>query len=464
MTLPQSAKPTEKTPEEAGIRPPSQISLDPVPLHRGSSADTPTAELTDGPLTVKRSILPGGIRVITEEVPGTRAASLGFWVRAGSRDEGRAQAGASHFLEHLLFKGTSSRSALQIAEAFDSVGGDSNAATSKETTHYWAKVLDSDAAMALETLTDMVTSSMLRDEDVETERGVILDELAMVEDSPPEVAHEAFSAALFGEAPLGRPVGGTTESVRAISADQIRDLYRTQYQSGNLVVAAAGSVDHDEVAEALVEALGRTDWDRDPQAPSWARAETGGAGPAAFEQKTVRRDVEQAHLLVGSSWLEAANDARATSNVLLTILGGGMSSRLFQEVREKRGLAYSTYAFDVAYSDTGYFALYAGCAPENLAEVEKIMWGEAEKLAAGEFSERELERAKGQLRGALALGLEDSGARMARLARAEIMGRFLSVDAALGRLEAVQKADVTDLAARMVEGPRARGIVTGKDR
>lgn len=437
-------------------------SLDPVKLPLASAARSDVLEMPDGPLTVRRSILPGGVRVITEELPGTQTTTLGLWVATGSRDEQESEAGASHFLEHLLFKGTPTRSAFDIAAAFDEVGGESNAATSKETTHYWAKTLDSDADMTLATLTDMVTSSLITDEDVNTERTVIIDELAMAEDSPADVVHEAFATALFGDDPLGRPIGGTTASVSDLPAETIRELYRRHYHSRNLIVAGAGHLDHEQICAGLSQALALTDWDRDEAAAPASSDLLAGTGSEPPLEVVDRREVEQAHILVGSRWLNATDEQRPTSNVLLTILGGGMSSRLFQEIRERRGLAYTTYAFDSAYLDTGYFGLYAGCAPENVDEVERIMWGEVEKLAEAGVPEAELRRAKGQLRGNLALGLESSASRMMRLGRSEVTERFISVDAALARIEAVQVEEIRQMAEQMLAGPRARALVTNR--
>ena len=434
----------------------------PIQLPSGSSVDMDTLLLEDGPLEVTRSILPGGVRLITQHVPGTRAGTVGLWVAAGSRDEARTQAGASHFLEHLLFKGTLRRTAFEIAEAFDRVGGESNAATSKETTHYWAKTLDQDVPMSVEVLTDMLTSSLLTDRDVETERTVIIDELAMTEDSPTDVVHEAFSTALFGDVPLGRPIGGTTASVEALPAESIRELYREHYYPGNLIVAAAGNLEHARVEDLVLSALEQSSWSLDPQAQTGSRHRLVMRREEPPMEVVIGREVEQAHILTGGSWLDVTDDCRPASNVLFTLLGGGMSSRLFQEVRERRGLAYTTFAFDSAYQDTGYFGLYAGCAPESVPEVEKIMWGEVEKLAAGQVEETEIERAKGQLRGGLALGLEDSGARMGRLGRSEIVGRFISVDVALKRIDAVTRDEITSLAAKMMEGAKARALVTNK--
>lgn len=432
-----------------------------IPLDLPLDADVDMAPMTlqDGPLEVRRSILPGGVRLLTEVVPGTRAATVGFWVAVGSRDEAKNQSGAAHFLEHLLFKGTKTRSAWDIAAAFDSVGGESNAATAKESTHYYAKVLDDDTPLAIATLTDMVTSSVLRTEDIEMERTVIIDELAMSDDTPAEVAQEAFFLSLFGDTPVGRPIGGTLESVRSISAEQVRSLYADQYGPGDLIVCAAGSVDHDDIASQVMSALDASEWSIDTDAvPNTRRSGTLDAD-SGLSEIFIERDIEQAHILVGGHWLPISDPLRPVSNVLTTVLGGGVSSRLFQEIREKRGLAYTTYAFEVGFSDCGAFGMYAGCAPKNVGEVEKIMWDELAKLADGEIDQEEIDRAIGQLRGGLALGLEDSSARMSRLGRAELYGRFVSVDASLERLEAVTRDDIIRMATDMLEVPQARAVV-----
>ncbi|WP_225871927.1 M16 family metallopeptidase [Scrofimicrobium canadense] len=435
---------------------------DPVPpTHLPLEIDGPEEHYEDGPLQMSRSILPGGIRVLTENVPGTRSATIGLWVPVGSRDETHAQGGAAHFLEHLLFKGTRNRSALDLATAFDEVGGESNAATAKESTHYWARVLDDDIPMAVDTLTDMVSSSLLREEDIETERGVILDELAMAEDSPAEVAQEAFFRAIYGDTPVGRPIGGSPESVRATSPEQIRSLYSNHYGPTRLIVTAAGNVSHDAICQMVDKALDESNWNRQSaDSPSPRRGDSMATETDFLGSVYEDRDIEQAHILVGGEWLKANDSLRPVSTVLTTILGGGMSSRLFQEIREKRGLAYTTYAFDMSFSDTGVFGMYAGCAPENITEVEKIMWGEVERLAEGDLSESELIRAKGQLRGGIALGMEDSASRMSRLGRSELTGRFVSIDGALARIEAVCKEDLMQLASDALSIRRAKAVVS----
>lgn len=430
--------------------------VDPVASQELPLEDIGELRIEDGPLEARRTVLPSGVRVFTEYVPGTRSATVGMWFPVGSRDETSTQGGAAHFLEHLLFKGTRKRDSLEIALSFDEVGGESNAATAKESTHYYARVVDEDTPMAIDVLADMVTSSLLDDDDVEMERGVILDELAMAEDSPGEVAQEAFFKAAFGDTPLGRPIGGSPESVQGTTGEEIRHLYQAQYTPAALTVAAAGNVDHEQVCELVSRALDEADW-KQPGRGS-RRSEIPARLPDVSSE-VVLRDVEQAHLLVGGRWLKASDEERPVSSVMTTLLGGGTSSRLFQEIREKRGLAYTTYAFDVAFSDSGLIGMYAGCAPDKVRQVEEIIWDEIEKLAAGRVSEEELHRVRGQIRGGLALGMEDSAARMSRLGRSELSGRFVSIDGALERINAVTPENVIEMAQKLLSIPRARAVV-----
>ena len=415
----------------------------------------------DGALT-RRSVLPGGVRVITESVPGLRSASIGMWFGVGSRDEVPGQEGSTHFLEHLLFKGTATRDAHEIAEAFDMIGGESNAATSKEHTSYYARVLAPDGMQALDVLADMVTSSLLEPTDVETERGVIVSELADAADDPADVAQEAFARAAFGEdTPLGRPIGGTNETVTAVPRDAVWEHYKRTYASDTLVVAAAGAVDHDEVCGRVLADLAAAGWDASPDAvPRERRFEIEPFAPLDVHDITVPRESEQSHLYLTCQGIAVRDERRWAMSVLTTILGGGMSSRLFQEVREKRGLAYTTYAFDTSYAGAGAFGLYAGCAPGDVDEVCAVMIGEFEKLAEHGVTEREMMRARGQLRGAMVLGGEDSLARMGRLGRAEVVtGRLRSMEDNLRRLEAVTPEEVREMAAWLVEQKRARILV-----
>ena len=447
--------------DRTGPRAPTSFSE--VALIRAAAGE-PGAELelTDDGAVLRRSILPGGVRVITESVPGLRSAGLGMWFGVGSRDEEAGQEGSTHFLEHLLFKGTARRDARAIAEAFDFIGGESNAATSKEHTSYYARVLAPDGMQALDVLADMVTSSLLEPTDVETERGVIVSELADAADDPADVAQEAFARAAFGEdTPLGRPIGGTNETVIAVPRDAVWEHYKRTYASDTLVVAAAGAVDHDEVCERVLADLAAAGWDASPDAaPRERRFEIEPFAPLDVHDITVPRESEQSHLYLTCQGIAVRDERRWAMSVLTTILGGGMSSRLFQEVREKRGLAYSTYAFDAPYAGAGAFGLYAGCAPRDVEEVCAVMVGEFERLAADGVSERELRRARGQIRGAMVLGGEDSLSRMGRLGRGEVVtGRLRSMEENLRLLDAVTAEQVRELAAWLVGRARARVLV-----
>ena len=454
---------TNPTPSAAGAFRGGTTSYSEVDLARGAAGDPGTElHLTDDGATLRRSILPGGVRVITESVPGLRSTSLGMWFGVGSRDEVAGQEGSTHFLEHLMFKGTAARSAREIAEAFDFIGGESNAATSKEHTSYYARVLAPDGMAALDVLADMVTSSLLEPTDVETERGVIVSELADAADDPADVAQEAFARAAFGEdTPLGRPIGGTNETVTAVPRDAVWEHYKRTYASDTLVVAAAGAVDHDEVCERVLADLAAAGWDASPDAvPRERRFEVEPFAPLDVHDITVPRESEQSHLYLTCQGIAVRDERRWAMSVLTTILGGGMSSRLFQEVREKRGLAYTTYAFDASYAGTGALGLYAGCAPQAVDEVCSVMVGEFERLAADGVTDRELARARGQIRGAMVLGGEDSLARMGRLGRSEVVtGRLRSMEENLRLLDAVSGEEVRRLAEWLVGLERARVLV-----
>ncbi|MCL1898956.1 MAG: insulinase family protein [Promicromonosporaceae bacterium] len=421
----------------------------------------PGSELTTGQdgATIRRSVLPGGVRVLTEHMPGLRSASIGAWLPVGSRDETDGHYGSTHFLEHLLFKGTARRSAMDIAEAFDQVGGEANAGTGKEHTVYYARVLDTDLAMATDVITDMVTSARLDADELETERGVILEELAMNDDDPSDVVHEQFASVVLGSHPLGRPIGGTPETIRAVPRAAVWEHYRWHYRPETLIVTAAGGVDHETVVSQVLAGLSQGGWDLPngvaPRARRSHEPQVEGV-PSAGSRKTIRRDVEQGNLIIGSTGLAATDPRRFTLSVLSAVLGGGMSSRLFQEIREKRGLAYSTYCFASGHGGLGAFGLYAGCAPAKAAEVEALLHSEFDRLAQDGITAAELARSIGQLCGSLVLGLEDSGARMSRLGRAEMTyGELWSLDESLEAIRAVTREDVLALAQDLASRPRS---------
>ncbi|HEU0206537.1 MAG TPA: pitrilysin family protein [Pseudolysinimonas sp.] len=404
---------------------------------------------------VRRSVLPSGVRILSEQMPGAQSATVGFWVAVGSRDEQPVTYGSTHFLEHLLFKGTRTRTALDIAVAFDSVGGEHNALTAKEYTCYYAKVRDQDVPMAVGVLADMFTSSLIDNDEFESERGVILEELAMADDDPSDVVSERFFEGVFGGHPLGRPIGGSPAAIRAVGREAVWEHYRANYRPQDLVVTVAGAVDHDILVSQITTALELAGWDLGVAHSPVDRRHVGSAEVVRGSALTiVDRPTEQANLLLGVQGLAASDDRRAAVTVLNSVLGGGMSSRLFQEVREKRGLAYSVYSFAAGYSDTGLMGLYAGCSPKKSGDVAELMLGEFRRLAAEGITDEELSRAQGQLGGGAALALEDSDSRMTRLGRSELtFGEFSDLDETLRRLDGVTTAQVRELAEELVARP-----------
>jgi predicted Zn-dependent peptidase len=417
-----------------------------------------TAELSfiaSGDSLVRRSVLPSGVRILSEAVPGARSATIGYWVAVGSRDETPTTYGSTHFLEHLLFKGTLTRSALDIAVSFDSVGGEHNAMTAKEYTCYYAKIQDRDLPMAIDVIADMFTSSVLDAQEFDNERSVILEELAMADDDPSDVASERFFEAALGDHPLGRPIGGNAETITAVTRDAVWNHYRANYRAQDVVITVAGAVDHDELVREVTAALVRADWNlAAAAAPVERRDADGGLIERGSPLVVVQRPIEQANLILGVPGLAAADPRRATLTVLNSILGGGMSSRLFQEIREKRGLAYSVYSFSPSYSDAGLFGIYAGCSPAKTTQVAELMLAEFRGIATRGVTDEEMRRAAGQLSGASALALEDSDTRMSRLGRSELtLGEFVDLDESLRRIAIVTPNDVRELAEELVARP-----------
>jgi predicted Zn-dependent peptidase len=408
----------------------------------------------DGAGVVRRTVLPGGLRIVTETMSSVRSVAFGIWVGVGSRDEQVEDAGATHYLEHLLFKGTPRRSALEISSLMDTAGGEMNAFTAKEYTCYYARVLDSDLPLAIDIVSDMVTSSLIESHDVDAERGVILEEIAMHDDDPTDAVHDEFAAALFGDVPLGRPILGTVESINSLSRDRIARYYRERYLPQNLVVAVAGNIDHDEVVRLVREAFETAGALGDTSvAPTRPRV----AGAVAVPKpgvSTVTRPSEQANLILGTVGIHRTDERRFALGVLNAALGGGMSSRLFQEIREKRGLAYSVYSYNTQYADTGTFGVYVGCLPAKVEEVLTICRDEVAKVVDHGITAEELERGKGQLRGSFVLGLEDTGSRMSRIGKSELVyDSLLSVDDILDRIERVTLDDVRAIGAEVLGRP-----------
>ena len=401
---------------------------------------------------IETSVLPCGIRLVTETMPDVHSVAVAYWVGTGSRDEPGEVAGASHFLEHLLFKGTDRRSAAAIAEALDEVGGDCNAFTSKEYTTFYIRLLSDHLSLGLDILSDIMWASALRPPEIEAERTVNLDEILMHADEPADLASERWQAALFPAHPLGRDTLGTAFSVERITRDNIADFFAQHYRPSNMVVSAAGDCTHDAMATALE---GRFAGLRGGAAPARSAP-----GPDGVALEVVRRDTEQAHLVYGARSVSRFDERRWALAVLNQVLGGGLSSRLFQKVREQRGLAYSVWSERAAYQDAGSLAVVVGTAPDHVDEVLRIVNEELELLATEGVTERELAVAKGNLRAEMLLSGEDSGARMSRIGASLLLhGEVLTVDEVLARIEGVDRAQVLDVAAQVAQAPRTMSAV-----
>ncbi len=407
--------------------------------------------------TLRRSVLPSGLRVVTEELPGSHSAAVGMWVAVGSRDEPTAVAGAAHYLEHLLFKGTKRRSAAAIAEEIDAVGGELNAFTAKEYTCYHAHVLDSDLELAVDLVCDVLGDALLDPADVDLERGVVLEEIAMRDDDPEDLLHDEFCAALLGSHPLGRPVLGTEESITGMTREALHRFYRRCYTPERMVLAVTGNVTHRAVLAAVQDSFGHhLTGCAEPVRPRRGRARvTGTRALAVCDDHS-----EQAHLMLGVRAMDRHDDRRSVLGVLNAALGGGMSSRLFQQVREQRGLAYSVYSSVACYADTGSLSIYAGCSPQRLGEVAVVVGDVLASVARDGLSDAELARGKGQLRGELVLGLEDPGSWMTRIGKAELHhGEHRTVTEELRRIDAVTADQVAELAREFLRRPVTAAVV-----
>ncbi|SDJ68941.1 M16 family metallopeptidase [Streptomyces indicus] len=411
--------------------------------------------------TVRRTVLPGGLRVVTETLPSVRSATFGIWAHVGSRDETPALNGATHYLEHLLFKGTKRRTALDISAAIDAVGGEMNAFTAKEYTCYYARVLDTDLPLAIDVVCDMLTGSLIEQADVDAERNVILEEIAMTEDDAGDCVHDLFAHTMLGDTPLGRPVLGTVDTINALDATRIRRFYKKHYDPRHLVVAAAGNVDHAKVVRQVRAAFEKAGALRATDARPIAPRDGHRTLRTAGKVELIERSTEQAHVVLGMPGLARTDDRRWALSVLNTALGGGMSSRLFQEVREKRGLAYTVYSYTSGFADCGLFGVYAGCRPNQVHDVLKICRDELDQVAQHGLTDEEISRAIGQLSGSTVLGLEDTGALMNRIGKSELCwGTHMSVDDMLARISAVTPDDVREVA-REILGQRPSLSVIG---
>ncbi len=402
--------------------------------------------------------LDSGVRVITERIEGVRSAAIGFWIGAGSRDEPAARAGVTHFIEHLLFKGSSRYTAQEIAERFDAMGGELNAATSRETTVVYTRVPDDHIEIAVDVMTDMVFRP--RFHDVDSEREVVLEEIAMVDDNPSDLVHDLASEAVFGEHPLGRPVIGSADVIESVSKRALQAYHRGAYVGGNIVVAAAGHVDHRRFVELLSN---RVEPEERPLRLARKPAPRVGSPRSRFQ----RKDTEQYHVCLAARGITRTDERRYAATLLDAIVGGSASSRLFQEIREKRGMAYSVYTYATQFVDAGQVGLYVGTREENLRECMEIVNSELRDVASGALRAGELDRAKENVKGRLLLSLESTATRMTRLGKALATGvEIVSVEATIKRVEAVTTDDVVALAAELFapEGLSAGGIGPSEER
>lgn len=401
-------------------------------------------------MSVKRSVHASGLRIVTEEVPSVRSAAVGIWVNVGSRDEAPATAGASHFLEHLLFKGTTSRTALEISSSIESVGGEMNAFTSKEYTCFYARVIDTDLPMAIDVVSDLITSSIVTVLDVDAERKVVLEEIAMRDDDPSDLVHDLFSDTYYGDTPIGRPILGTIDSINGMSRNTVFNYYKKRYLPQDLVVAVAGNIKHKRVVAMVEEALSRDNF-LDVMAAPVLRPNTVARNSKQQSVGLLFKKSEQAHMFYGMEGVARADERRFAMGVLSAALGGGMSSRLFQEIREKRGLAYSVYAYAQQFAGSGVLGFYAGCNPTKAIEVVEIIQSVLTDVADNGMSQAEITRAKGAVRGSLVLSQEDSGSRMSRIGKNEIVyGQVMDFDDILKAIDCVSTEDIREIASEFL--------------
>jgi predicted Zn-dependent peptidase len=407
-----------------------------------------------------RTILPSGLRIVTEEVSTVRSATFGVWVNVGSRDETSPVAGASHFLEHLLFKGTKTRTAMEISSSIEAVGGEMNAFTGKEYTCFYARVIDVDLPLAVDVISDLITSSVVAASDVDAERNVVLEEIAMRDDDPSDLIHDLYLEAYYGDSELGRPILGTIDSIKGMSRNSVFNYYKKRYRPEDLVIAVAGNIKHKKVVRMVEEAMSKDNFLDVPSAKPNLRAATHSKVPGVGKVGILDKKTEQAHLLLGGQGVERNDDRRFALSVLASALGGGMSSRLFQEVREKRGLAYSVYSYVQQFAGSGTMAFYAGCQPSKAVEVVKIIRDITMDVAEHGLTEEEITRAKGAVSGSLVLSQEDTGSQMSRIGKSELVyGEVMTFDEILSRVKSVTPADVRAIASEMLPKPSTLAIV-----
>ena len=410
-------------------------------------------------MTVRKTVHPSGLRIVTEEIPSVRSAAFGIWVNVGSRDESPSVAGASHFLEHLLFKGTKTRTALDISSSIEAVGGEMNAFTSKEYTCFYARVIDVDLPLAIDVISDLITSSLGRPEDVDAERKVVLEEISMRDDDPSDLVHDLFAETFFGNTPVGRPILGTIESITEMSRNSIFNYYKRRYLPQDIVIAVAGNFKHQRVIDSVIRAMERDGFlgsaKSDFNMRSSAKVKRRGEKIGLIHRKT-----EQAHLFLGVDGVARDDQRRFAMSVLSAALGGGMSSRLFQEIREKRGLAYSVYSYAQQFAGIGALGFYAGCNPSKATEVISLIREVLNDVAVNGLTHEELLRAQGAVKGSLVLSQEDTGSRMSRIGKSELVhGAIKGFDEILAEISKVSSSDIRELASEFLTKSPTLAIV-----
>jgi predicted Zn-dependent peptidase len=394
---------------------------------------------------VNKTVLGNGIRVLTKKIPHVRSVSMGVWVNVGARDESSKESGLSHFVEHMIFKGTEKRTAFQIAKEFDSIGGHTNAFTSMELTCYHAKVMDTHLETMVDILSDIFLNSQFDEKEIEKELPVILQEIAMVEDSPEEYVHTLLGSNFWGDNPLGRSILGTRENIMGFNADAIKVFFRRFYQPEQIVISVAGNIEHDSFVELIgpaFEAVKSSD-----QLPGRVMPEISSKNISLNHRK-----LELAHVCIGTKGLSITDPNRYALSLINTILGGNMSSRLFQEIRERKGLAYSVYSFLSSHVDVGMFGVYMGVSPEKVNESLELLLKELQKVKDNTISEIELRNSKEYTKGSILLSAESTDNQMVRLAQNEIhFGKFIPVEDIVTRVEAVTQEDISNLAETLLD-------------
>ena len=403
---------------------------------------------------VNKTVLDNGVRIVTKKMPHVRSVSMGVWVNAGARDESPEDNGLSHLIEHMIFKGTARRTAYQIAKEFDAIGGLTNAFTSLESTCYHAKVMDTHLAQMVDILSDILLNSVFDGREIDRERPVILQEIGMVEDSPDEYVHVLSGSNFWGDHPLGRSILGTRENVLRFNADSVKRFFSRFYQPDRIVISAAGNLDHDHFIK-----LAAKEFENIPPGKGLPRRVTP-TGHARVEIHS--RDIEQAHLCLMTTGLSITDPRRYVLSLMNTLLGGNMSSRLFQEIRERRGLAYAVYSFISSFVDTGMFGIYAGVAPENVDETIEPILKELRRLKSTPVGAAELRDAKEYTKGSLLLASESNENQMVRLAQNEIhFGRFTPIDEILDRIDQVTAEDILELATSLFQSGQLALTILG---